>query len=77
MAYVWGCGVAEPVVRKNRGVSEVRPVVSRTLDREVPVGEGDGGVDRLQGLLEHERDCDVGRNEARSVVPVVALRLAS
>ena len=77
VAHIRGCRVTEPVVRKNLSVSEVRPIVSRALDGEVPVGESNGGVDRLQGLLEHQRDRHVGRDEARSVVPVVAVRLAS
>ena len=76
-AYVSGCSVAKPVVRKHHSVSEVRPVHNGALDGEVPIREGDGGVDGLQGLLEHQRDADVSRDEARSVVPVIAVRSAS
>lgn len=40
-------GGTEPVVRKDGARPEVAPVEERALYREVPVGERDGGVDRL------------------------------
>lgn len=71
-SHVGGSGVPEPVVRKDRARAEVGPVEVHPLDREVPVWEGDGRVDCLQGLLEHEREGNVGRHKPRTSMPVVA-----
>ena len=68
----WGCR-AKPVVGENAALSKVGPVVLRSLDSEVPVGEGYGGIDGLQGLLEHEGHAYVSGRETRSIVPMITV----
>lgn len=73
---VRGC-CAEPIIRENAAGAEIRGAEERALEGEVPVGHGDGGIDRLQGLLEHERQGHVGGHEAGSLVPAVAVLRAA
>ena len=72
-AHVSGGRIAEPVVCKHPAISEIRPVIEHALHGEVPVREGDGRVDGLQGLLEHQRYRDMGRHEPGSIMPVIAV----
>lgn len=72
-SHVLGSSGPKPVIRKHGARPEVTPVVVGPLDREVPVRERDGGVDRLQRLFVHESQRYVGRHEACAVVPVVAV----
>ncbi len=73
LPHVFGHGGTVPVVREQRAVPEVAPVVVGAFDREIPVGERDGRVDGLQRLLEHEGDRHVRRYEPGSFVETVAL----
>ena len=66
-------GCAEPVVREDAAAPEVGPVVLGTLYGKVPVRQGDGRVNGLQRLLEHEGYGDVGCHEPGTIVPVVAV----
>lgn len=71
--HVGRTGGAKPIVREHAALTEVLGPEEGTLEGEVPVRHGHGGVDGLQGLFEHEGQAHVRGHEARSLVPVVAV----